>query len=172
MEVAPEMIISLGEAGCRNIKIETRGTNLDKSYGADNDGVSRNNELIYPNIEKYLGVTLPVEKAYCSLNNKAKRRMKISGSAGKFVCNNTLFHSLVKLDIPYTFIHVPATNCLSSSSSTTKLSGYLAQFLLGLSDNLSNESRQPKNHTEIKEVLATDLSVCERSFYKKLQSDY
>lgn len=167
----PDMVISLGEAGCKKMKIETRGINFDKSYGPDNDGIQRHGEEIYPGEEKYLGVTLPVEKAYCALSTKQQRSFIISQSGGSFVCNNTLYHGLRNFQIPYTFIHVPNYSC-SSRKRTQKLSLILSDYIKKLTQQGLVGIIQPKNRAEVTEMKNSLVSTCEKKFYTKLLSDY
>lgn len=167
----PDMVISLGESGCKKITIETRGINLDKSYGPDNDGIERDNTEIYPGEEKYLGVTLPVDKAYCGLTKKQMRSIQISSSAGSFVCNNTLYHGLRNFQIPYTFIHVPNAKC-SSVSKNNKLGLVLSDYIANLTKEDLVGLIQPKNISETKEQMQRSSNDCHKKFYKKLLSDY
>jgi len=170
-DVRPDLVISLGESGCKKITLETRGINLDKSIGPDNDGMERNNTLIDPTGEKYLGVTLPLEKAYCALTESQKKSFKISKSAGSFVCNNTLYNGLQKLDVPYTFIHVPGKNC-TSDSIIKILAKDLSDYIELLSIQTLTGVVQPKSKNEVKAKLKTKLTACEEKFYKKLKKDY
>lgn len=172
LKVRPDMVISLGEAGCQKVRLETRGINNDKSRGADNDGVERDNTPIIPGGEKYLGVRMPLEQAYCKLSEETRKSFEISQSAGSFVCNNTLYHALDKLDLPYTFIHVPTMSC-TSEEKNQKLSTDLASYLNAMVqlENLT-QGPQPKTKKEVKAKLQTELSACEHSFYKQLKKAY
>jgi pyrrolidone-carboxylate peptidase len=166
-----DFVISLGEANCHKITIETRGINNDKSYGPDNDGVQRNNEEIYPGEAYSLGSTLAVEKAYCSLSSTQKKKFYISASAGSFVCNNTLYHSLRNLSLPYSFIHVPKAKC--SKMSVEEIGQYLTQYIVGLSQVSQKDVIQPALKNEVKELLESQaLSACEKSFYQILKGEY
>ena len=167
----PDLIISLGESGCKKITLETRGINFDKSIGPDNDGMERHSTPIIPDEEMYIGVTLPLEKAYCELASAQRRSFKISQSPGSFVCNNTLFHGLHKLDIPYTFIHVPSKSC-TSDAKTKELSKDLSLYIQKLSEQNLEGTIQPKTKSEVKKKLDENLSECETKFYKKLKKDY
>lgn len=168
----PDMVISLGEAGCKKVRLETRGINNDKSRGADNDGVERNNTPIIPGGAKYIGVSMPLEQAYCKLTSQEHKSFEISSSAGSFVCNNTLYHGLDKLDVPYTFIHVPMMSCTNDKKNET-LSTDLAYFLKKMSEleNLTGDPL-PKTKREVKRKIDTQLTTCERKFYKLLKKSY
>lgn len=166
-----DAVISLGEAGCKKLKIETRGINRDKSYGPDNDGIERNNTTIIPNGPKSIGVTLPVDKAYCALSTEQKKYAFISNSAGSFVCNNTTYHALDKLDLPYTFFHVPAASCTNE-----KRNNAIADVAVKLIESLPTfnllDTSIPATIGEVKDRLTGEITTCEESFYKILKSEY
>lgn len=172
LESPPRFVVSLGEAGCVGVKIETRAINYDKSSGPDNEGIERYGSAIYPGESKTLGVTLPVQKAYCELTDDQKRGVFISKDAGSFVCNNTLYHSLRNLDIPVTFIHVPTRKCTRGSEHEAQMSGILQSMLKTFSKNLDTPSVQPANKNMVKEILKGELATCERQFYSILRKEY
>lgn len=166
-----DFVISLGEANCEKINIETRGINYDKSFGPDNDGVNRSGQEIYPGEAYALGSKLSLSKAYCALTDKEKKKFYISASAGSFVCNNTMYHSLFKLEHPYSFIHVPKANC--SKLSVSEISTSLSKYILELSKHSHLGVTQPASKSEVKSLLENqDLSSCERGFYRILKGEY
>ena len=171
LEQRPDLVISLGEAGCKKVRLETRGINNDKSRGADNDGIERDNTPIYPDAPKYLGVKIPLEKAYCQLSHSEQSSFEISKSAGSFVCNNTLYHGLYQLDLPYTFIHVPMMSCTTEEKNMT-LAKDLASYLEKMNGIDLMSSPQPIAKSEVKERLNENLSDCEKDFYKQLKKEY
>lgn len=172
MDKRPGMIISLGEAGCSGIKIETRAKNYDRSYSADNDGIDRHGVPVYPGEADALGVTLPIQKAYCSLTSAQKKKVYISNDAGSFVCNNTLYHMLRNLDIPSTFIHVATKACTRRGRGISEMAGIIGSMISKMStENLSMVS-QPADKFEVKELLQSSLNSCEKSFYHILKGEY
>ena len=101
LDIKPDYIISLGEGRCVDgLTIETRAMNLDDSEDGDNDGIARVNSLIYPDGESALGLTLPLQKAYCGLSRKLRRKIIISQSGSNFVCNNLMYHSCLLYTSP------------------------------------------------------------------------
>lgn len=172
LPVPPQMIVSLGEAGCVGVKIETRAINFDKSFGADNDGIERAGSQIYVGERKSLGVTLPVNKAYCELSEDQQKGVFISQDAGSFVCNNTIYHTLRNLTIPATFIHVPTRKCTRGAEHENEMSGILQSMLKTFSNNLDNLVAQPADKTMVKALLREELSSCEQKFYSILKKEY
>ena len=168
----PSMIISLGEAGCFGVKIETRAKNYDRSSSPDNDGINRYGTEIYPNETKTIGVSLPVEKAFCALSENQRKRVFISHSAGSFVCNNTLYHLLRNLEIPTTFLHVSERKCTRDESDITTMAQTIGDMISSMSRLDLTGPSQPSNKTEVKEILRSDLTSCERMFYNILKNEY
>lgn len=171
LDTPPTMVVSLGEAGCYGVKIETRAINYDRSFGADNDGIERFGTPIYPGESQALGVTLPVDKAYCELSTDLKKGVFISNNAGSFVCNNTLYHLLRNLEIPSTFIHVPTRKCTKGAEHEAQMSSILQSMLRSFSEK-SMSGPQPANKNEVMEILKGELSICEQNFYSILKNEY
>ena len=172
MERPPAFVISLGEASCSGVKIETRGLNYDRSYSPDNDGMSRNGDEIYPGEAKSLGVKLPVDEAYCKLSDEQQKGVFISNNAGSFVCNNTLYHSLRNLEIPSTFIHVSRGNCRNSISRVDSMAQIIKDIINGLAESKITDVELPSNRNAVRAMLRQDLSPCMRKFYGILANEY
>jgi pyrrolidone-carboxylate peptidase len=172
MDIKPDIVISLGEASCQKVRLETRARNTDSGSITDNDGILRKKHLIYPDAPKYIGSTLPLEKAYCKMEASERKNISLSKSAGSFVCNNTMYHSLFNLDIPYTFIHVPSTPCTSNRKNETT-STTLAHFINKLSlEDISSTGPQPTSKELVKKRIEDSSNNCEAAFYKKLKRAY
>jgi len=114
-EIKPDYVISLGEAFCRDVKFETSSVNAMNDYGGDNDGVSYDGEKIRPDGSWFAPMTLKLGPFRRMLPRSMKKYIKMSSSAGRFVCNNTAYIMASDIDIPYAFIHVPANHCAESS---------------------------------------------------------
>ncbi len=166
-----DFIVSLGETGCHQIKVETRGINYDRSYGPDNDGIERFGVEIIPGAKASLGVTLPMEKAFCSLSEEDRKKVYISHSAGSFVCNNTLYLGLTKFDIPYTFIHVPNAKC-SSDNDNHKYAQIISDMITELATREQSLTAMPATKDEVKMKLNENLNSCESMFYRILRGEY
>lgn len=133
----PAMIISLGETGC-NLKVELAAHNLDNTFGPDNAGVERKDQVIIPEASEHVGLTYPLPKMYCALSKVERRNMIVSTNAGAFVCNNTAFQfAHYYPGMPYGFIHVPAHNCRNISTLLNLASSKIVSMIeAGASDGL------------------------------------
>ena len=182
-------VISLGESSCK-LSYETVAHNQDSSLINDNNGESRINSKIVDDGERVLGMTLPVHKMYCSQSNEVnvQEQVKISDSAGRYVCNNTAYKMLYNLDksVPYSFIHVPNSKCTTSLKDPK----YIAKIIwtsiktiidsnlpktsengeLGIGKNIKE---MPASFSEanqaIKFLKRNGKSKCEINFFKKLR---
>jgi len=108
----PDYIIGLGEANCSGLKFETAAKNWMKDISQDNDGIHYEGEVIRPNENDKVAMTLKLKPLYKLLSRRDKRFVSVSKDQGTFVCNNLSYIMASDLtDIPYTFIHVPRYNC-------------------------------------------------------------
>src|SRR4051812_45623816 len=87
--VKPDVVISLGEAGCQ-LRMETAAHNVDDTPGfPDNAGNIRTSSPIEPGGPAHVGFNLPVPEMYCALSSAKKKDTEVSATPGGFVCNNT-----------------------------------------------------------------------------------
>lgn len=114
----PVMILGLGESTCE-LKLETMVKNTDHTYGPDNAGNSRSNQVIIPQAPLFVGLRYPLPQMYCALTQAEKNSVLLSNDAGTFVCNNTAYQlSHFYPEIQYGFVHVPAHNCRNLEGRT------------------------------------------------------
>lgn len=108
----PQVIVNLGLAAGRTaITPERIAINLKDSTVADNEGNKPIDEVIIPSGDVALYSTLPLRKIESILKRK-HLPVSISNSAGLYVCNNIMYHTLNyikqnKLDVKAGFIHIP-----------------------------------------------------------------
>lgn len=108
----PDIIISLGLAAGRTALTPERvAININDSRVADNKGNMPFDESIIDGGEFALQTTLPLRRIESILKRK-HLPVSISNSAGLFVCNNVMYHTLnyIKennLDTKAGFIHIP-----------------------------------------------------------------
>ena len=109
-EIAPDVIISVGQAGGRAaVTPERIGINVRDARITDNAGVSPKDEVIAPDGPDGYFSTLPV-KAMIAAITEAGLPAAISNTAGTFVCNDvlyTLLHHYQGSQVRCGFIHVP-----------------------------------------------------------------
>jgi len=107
-ELQPDAVICTGQAGGRDaVSLESTAFNLADARIPDNDGDKPEKQIIYPGESDSLSCRLPLEEM-CAAMNAAGIFTKISGSAGRYVCNRVYYELLRRCeDKPALFIHVP-----------------------------------------------------------------
>jgi pyroglutamyl-peptidase len=103
----PDYIISLGQASGRlKVCLEMQAQNLADGI-ADNQGIQYNNIPFVHDGYFVREVDKKFKDAYFTLKSPFKIFSELSGDAGKYVCNNTLYLLLSQTHIPVVFIHLP-----------------------------------------------------------------
>lgn len=175
MNKFPDLIISMGESGCREPKLETRARNFLKDYSSDNDGIHYSGKWISSEYNKYFSKTMDWTDAYCALALNAKARLDISNDAGTFVCNETLFNFSTKYpEINFGFIHVPAYTCPNNSKSRNiKIKEVIKALIENKITSVElNKYEYPTSKRSLKRLLRTNLSDCHKEFFTKLRQAY
>jgi pyrrolidone-carboxylate peptidase len=125
----PLAVISLGEGGC-DTRLETAAHNRDSAPGfPDNQGNIRTGTLIDETASKNISFKGFVIDMYCAFPSDIRSSVSISESPGGFVCNNTAFilgNYFSKINVPYTFIHVPNNMCSEGTKEAEKVGKNLA----------------------------------------------
>jgi len=112
-DVKPKIVINLGLAPRTTyIRVERVAINI-MDAGPDNDGYKAVDEPIIPNGPAAYFATIPVRKIVEAVRNEGIPA-SISNSAGTFLCNCTMYHTLHyitvnNLDAIAGFIHIPYT---------------------------------------------------------------
>jgi pyroglutamyl-peptidase len=191
-KIKPDAVISFGEAAC-NILIETAATNLDNTPGApDNAGNQRAGTPIVANGPERSGFDFPVEAMFCTLPSDGANVL-VSRSPGNFVCNNVAYHmsqNLEPLNIPFTFIHVPSSQCPANVKDPVTNANTIATMLSAAISNLrnaaapaslwphppTNSTLMPTSETEAQTLLTSlqsaNAPACELDFMNKLIASY
>jgi pyroglutamyl-peptidase len=107
----PDHIVMLGQsASADRVKLERVALNMMDSAVGDNDGCCPNEEPINKGGESALLTTLPIKSLRSAIEAKGVR-VKISNSAGLYVCNRLYYEALrMCKESPYMqaiFIHLP-----------------------------------------------------------------
>ncbi len=111
-QIAPDVILHLGEAGGRtHIALERIAINCDSASVKDNKGQERDNQVIEPEGNDGYFTTIPVTRILEALK-EAGIPAVISNSAGTYLCNHVLYgtlHHTRKKNLPSKvgFIHLP-----------------------------------------------------------------
>ena len=130
-EVAPDILIMLGQSGqSKSIRIERIAINMMDSSKPDNDGYVPDEEVIHPDGSSALFSTLPL-KPLCNALIAQGHKVKISNSAGLYVCNRTYYEALYhisshNLATRAVFVHLPK---ISDEWSRSRLQHTVMQLI-------------------------------------------
>ena len=106
----PDFVIMLGQSGTTDrVKLERVALNMMDSAMGDNDGVKPNEEPIYEGEESALFTSLPIKRLHSAIDEKGIA-VKISNSAGLYVCNRTYYEALrmcKERAMQAIFVHLP-----------------------------------------------------------------
>lgn len=111
-EISPDAIINLGLAFDREeITPELIAINYQHSKTPDNSGEVITYSKVNPSGKESFFSTLPIKAIICALET-SNIPVKLSTSAGSYVCNTVMYHCLKKtqqdkMDCPSGFIHIP-----------------------------------------------------------------
>lgn len=90
----PDLVIMLGQSGTTDrVKLERVALNMMDSSNGDNDGTKPNEEPIYKEEDNALFTSLPIKQLRSAIEGQGIA-VKISNSAGLYVCNRTYYEAL------------------------------------------------------------------------------
>lgn len=122
-----DLIIMLGETSTTKdfVRLERVAINLKDSIGPDNDGSIPDEEEVIPNAPKAYFTMFPVKKINNSLKEKGYK-VKITNSAGSFVCNSVYYNILHYLSVnnrpqAALFVHLPASTEIVSLNEMVRI---------------------------------------------------
>ena len=105
----PDMLLLLGQCpDGENIRLERFAINMMDSTKGDNDGYIPNEETIYANQPLALQTPLPIKELLLFCTDDVLP-VKISNSAGLYVCNRVYYEAL-HMQQNALFVHIPK-NC-------------------------------------------------------------
>ena len=121
---SPNMLIMLGQSSVTDrIKLERVALNMMDSAMGDNDGVKPNEESIYKDEDGALFTSLPIKQLRSAIEAMGIN-VKISNSAGLYVCNRAYYEALrlcrKQEGLHAIFIHLPLYDGQTSSQSNKK----------------------------------------------------
>jgi pyroglutamyl-peptidase len=106
----PDFVIMLGQSGTTDrVKLERVTLNMMDSAMDDNDGVKPDEEPIYEGEESALFTSLPIKQLRSAIEGQGIA-VKISNSAGLYVCNRTYYEALrmcKERAMQAMFVHLP-----------------------------------------------------------------
>ena len=116
----PDLVIMLGQSGTTDrVKLERVALNMMDSANGDNDGTKPNEEPIYEGEESALFTSLPIKQLRSAIEGQGIA-VKISNSAGLYVCNRTYYEALrmcKERAMQAIFVHLPL--CKEQTSHQT-----------------------------------------------------
>ncbi|WP_408096654.1 hypothetical protein ACJVC5_16585 [Peredibacter sp. HCB2-198] len=165
---APTLILGLGEANC-NFKIEIAGRNFDKTKGPDNEGNERKSTKILAEGEAAVALNYPLDKMYCSLDQKNRAEIEVSNNAGTFVCNNLAYQfAHYYPEETFGFIHVPSNNCKDLKSKTETAIANLSKMIPEALKHSSQPLPIYKNDIKARR-RSYESDACLNEFYKRVK---
>ena len=106
----PDLVIMLGQSETTDrVKLERVALNMMDSAMGDNDGTKPNEEPIYKGEDNALFTSLPIKQLRSAIEGQGIA-VKISNSAGLYVCNRTYYEALrlcKERAMQAIFIHLP-----------------------------------------------------------------
>lgn len=119
----PDLLIMLGQSGVIDkIKLERVALNLMDSAISDNDGAKPDEEPIYEGEENALFTSLPIKRLRSAIEVQGIA-VKISNSAGLYVCNRTYYEALrlcKERAMQVIFVHLPLFDGQKQPENSTK----------------------------------------------------
>jgi pyroglutamyl-peptidase len=121
---SPDLLIMLGQSSVTDrIKLERVALNMMDSAMGDNDGVKPNEEPIYKDEDGALFTSLPIKQLRSAIEAMGIN-VKISNSAGLYVCNRAYYEALrlcrEREGLHAIFIHLPLYEGQTSSQPNKK----------------------------------------------------
>ena len=117
-----DLIIMMGETAASNdaVRLERVALNMKDSLMSDNEGKKGDEEEIVAGASKAYFTKFPVKKTALALKDKGYR-VKVTNSAGTFVCNSLYYNVLHyleenKIQTKALFVHLPVSTEIVSLS--------------------------------------------------------
>lgn len=119
----PDLVIMLGQSETTDkVKLERVALNMMDSAMGDNDGVKPDEEPIYEGEESALFTSLPIKQLRSAIERQGIA-VKISNSAGLYVCNRTYYEALLMCKeraMQAIFVHLPLYEGQTSHQTDNK----------------------------------------------------
>jgi len=141
----PDVILHLGVAESRDkISLERVAINIKDARGVDNLGNQPVDEPILKRRASAYFSTLPLRKLEAILKD-ANIPVEISNSAGTYVCNNIMYHTLSyleeeKLDVMAGFIHLPMMKDQDKGTNKSMELSMIKEGIMRMIEYFLNES--------------------------------
>lgn len=139
----PDLVIHLGLArGRKAISLETKAFNMRRSAIPDRDGVLLDGQAIADGKPAILETKVEASRLSLLLD-AAGIASCISSDPGRYVCNSLYYSSLLSLDCPCLFVHLPGYDCMDRQTMLQAVRliclGFFSRTIM-ISSCLLNES--------------------------------
>lgn len=105
-QLRPDIVVCLGQAGGETtVRLEKVALNYTRASIPDNDGVLLTSGQVIPDAPDAIFTGLPIEALLDRLSEK--HAVKLSLTAGSYVCNSTYYTALTRNDKRALFVHLP-----------------------------------------------------------------
>lgn len=178
MHPKPQMVLSLGEAGCE-MRLETRGHNLRHSApgSRDNAGRTMRNRVIEPGGPEHETSTLPWGDMYCAVPEIAQSETVPSVSPGFFVCNDIAYEFgryLRTRSVPFGFLHVPSREICPQAQGPAPLAQRIESMVTAAVRSLQIRSADQsiQNFCHRGDPMLRQLALVSRASREACLADY
>lgn len=127
----PDLVVCLGQAGGEStVRLEKVALNYTRASVADNDGVLLRCGAVIPDAPDAIFTKTEIEALLDRLSEK--HAVKLSLTAGSYVCNSTYFTALYRNNGQALFVHLPYCTGQGVPSETPERMAQTVQELLTL----------------------------------------
>ena len=127
----PDFIVCLGQAGGeRSVRLEQVAINYTRAAVADNDGVLLRSGAVLPDGPDAIFTKAPIESLVDRLS--ATQAVRLSLSAGSYVCNSTYYTALSRNAGQALFVHLPYCTGQGEPSEDVHVMAQTVRELLSL----------------------------------------
>lgn len=144
----PDLVIMLGQTTTTDcVRLERVALNMMDSRKADNDGYIADEEPIYEGEESALFTSLPI-KSFRSAIEAQGIAVKITNSAGLYVCNRTYYEALrlcrEREGLQAIFVHLPLCEgqTLSQPDKKSMLLGDMCRAVQTIIEETNDKNRE------------------------------
>lgn len=144
----PDLVIMLGQTTTTDcVRLERVALNMMDSRKADNDGYIADEEPIYEGEESALFTSLPI-KSFRSAIEVQGIAVKITNSAGLYVCNRTYYEALrlcrEREGLQAIFVHLPLCEgqILSQPDKKSMLLGDMCRAVQTIIEETNDKNRE------------------------------
>ena len=144
----PDLVIMLGQTTATDcVRLERVALNMMDSVMGDNDGLKPDEEPIYEGEESALFTSLPIKRLRSAIEAQGIA-VKISNSAGLYLCNRTYYEALrlcrEREGLQAIFVHLPLCEgqTLSQPDKKSMLLGDMCRAVQTIIEETNDKNRE------------------------------